>query len=547
MSEPGRPRGMILAAGYGTRLAPVTDHLPKPLLPVPGGTLLDRAIAALDNAGVGEIAVNTHHLAPRITAHLAARPDHERFTICHEPEILGTGGALDGAREFLAAAPGFLLHNGDVLAEVDLAALWRAHAGNGALATLVLVDWPDINSVQVDGDGAVVSIAGQPRARDGRHLTYAGIGAFDRSLLADIGPGFSSLIQPLVRALAARPGSVRAWLPTGPGWSDLGTLPRWLETVAGAGIVTGGEASLVPLAGHGSDRRFWRLDTGDWSAVVMQSPPEDTEFARGVAIGRFLADRDLGAPVVLDVHDEQHVLLVEDVGTADLLTVSPAERPGVYADVVDHLLRLQDATSEACPEAVDRTLDRSQLTWETDYFREHFLQGHWHLDTRTLAPLEAEFAALGTAVADQPRVLIHRDFQSGNILVQDGRVRLVDVQGMRLGPLGYDLASLVWDPYIDLGADLRTGLVARFARAAGPRHNLESGVVAGMVRLAALQRLMQALGAYGFLGHVKGKPEFLTHIPRGVIHLRAALAAARGDLALPVLESLFADPGADPS
>jgi len=531
---------MILAAGYGTRLVPITDHLPKPLLPVAGGTLLDRAITALDQAGVAEIAVNTHHLAPRIEAHLAERPDHGRFTICHEPEILGTGGALDGAREFLNAADGFLLHNGDVQADVDLADLWREHTDSGAVATLVLVDWPAVNSVQVGGDGTVLSVAGQPPAPGGRHLTYAGIGAFDSTLLADIGPGFSSLIDPLVRAIAARPGSVRAWIPPAPGWSDLGTLPRWLEVVAALGTVTGGGASLLPLTGHGSDRRFWRLDTGDWSAVVMQSPREDTEFARGVAIGRFLAERDLGAPAVLDVHLPERVLLLEDVGATDLQAVYGSRRPQVYDKVVDLLLRLQDATDNACPEAVDRALDRSQLAWETDYFREHFLRGHCGLNQEALTALDAGFTALGDAVATQPMVLIHRDFQSQNILFEEGRVRLVDVQGMRLGPLGYDLASLVWDPYVDLGDDLRSSLVDRFARAAGRRHDLDAASVEGMVRLAALQRLMQALGAFGFLGRVKGKTGFLAHIPRGVDHLRAALVASRDDLSLPALEDLLA-------
>ena len=84
MIEDTAPRGMILAAGYGTRLAPLTDHLSKPLLPVPGGTVLDRAIAALDRAGVGEIAVNTHHLADRVADHLADRPDRDRFRVSHE-------------------------------------------------------------------------------------------------------------------------------------------------------------------------------------------------------------------------------------------------------------------------------------------------------------------------------------------------------------------------------------------------------------------------------------------------------------------------------
>ena len=366
MNDEAAPRGMILAAGYGTRLAPLTDHLPKPLLPVPGGTVLDRAIAALDKAGVREIAVNTHHLAPWVADHLAARPDHDRFQVSHEPEILGTGGALHGARELLATAPCFVLHNGDVLADVDLAELLDAHRQSGALATLVLVDWPQVNSVAMGADGAVTGLAGRPidAGPGDRQLTYAGIGIFDRSLLDDIGSGFSSLIDLLVRAIEARPGSVRGHVPVDPGWSDLGTLPRWLDAVADAGALCAGAATFTPLAGHGSDRRFWRLETGDWSAVVMQSPPTDDEFQRAVNIARYLHDQDLGAPAVLDVHPDDRVVLWEDIGAADLQAVPEERQVEAYRLVVDHLLQLQDRTRNAadtCPDIRDRCLGPKDL------------------------------------------------------------------------------------------------------------------------------------------------------------------------------------------
>jgi len=112
---------------------------------------------------------------------------------------------------------------------------------------------------------------------------------------------------------------------------------------------------------------------------------------------------------------------------------------------------------------------------------------------------------------------MHRDFQSQNIHLLDEAVRLIDFQGMRLGPLGYDIMSLVMDPYQDLPAELKEELLARFCVAADSE--LSPGQVRAMTVAAGLQRLMQALGAFGFLGHVKGKPAFLQHIPRAVAHL----------------------------
>ena len=152
---------MILAAGLGTRLRPLTSYLPKPLLPVDGVPLLDRAATALTAVGATRIAVNAHHRADRIEVHLADRPDSARFHLSLEPRILGTAGALHGARRFLAVADTIVVYNGDVLSDVDLVALLAAHHAGGGLATLALVDWPEVNSVLLAPDGRIVDVAGR--------------------------------------------------------------------------------------------------------------------------------------------------------------------------------------------------------------------------------------------------------------------------------------------------------------------------------------------------------------------------------------------------
>jgi len=557
--SPGGPAALILAAGFGSRLASVTDHLPKPLLPVGGRTLLDHAIAALDRAGVDRIAVNTHHLAGMVAAHLDARDDGARFTVYHEPEILGTGGALDGAREHLAGHPFFLIHNADVLCDADLRDLVAEHRRSGSEATLLLADWPEVNSVSLAGDGAVTAI-GPDKVGD-RRLTYTGIGVFAGPILADIGPGFSSLIDPLRRAVADRPGSVRGFAPEGMAWADLGTLGRYLaeqgpeiEQSAGPG------AKLTAITGHGSDRRFWRLSVPGWSAVAMLTGPDDEEFERGVAITAYLNASGLGAVAILHRDDDGRAILMEDVGRASLLCLATGEAPDltsgsthdlaeVYLQVVALLLDLQAHTAAAitdCPAATDRRLDRKMLRWETDYFRDRFLVGHLGLAPADLTGLDDEFTRLAQVVDAQPRVLIHRDFQSQNIHWQAGRVRLIDVQGMRLGPLGYDIMSLLMDPYVDLAGDLREELLTAWcARAATlfEAKGASPGQVRGMAVAAGLQRIMQALGAYGFLGRVKGKTHFLDHIPSGLARLRWLVEeSARLDKAAPGPKSRLPGP-----
>ena len=561
-------RGMILAAGYGTRLAPVTDHLPKPLLSVGEGTLLDHALAAFERAGISEVAVNTHHLGGMIASHLQQRKETKQVTVFHEDEILGTGGALDGARSFLEAADHFIVFNGDVLCNVDLSALMAAHLKHGNLGTMLLVDRPRFNTVHVNEKLSVVHIDGAGPLDEKsippgcKALTYAGVGIFSRAILDDIGPGFSSLISPLVRSLAAQCDSVKGFEADGVFWDDLGTLhsylkvsqdllqnPKKFQWLGEGTTFTGGPLDLKLITGHGSDRKFWRLSTTDWSAVAMQSAtdkPGNEEFQYQLDIGRFLHRHDLGTAEVLSVDAAGGTMLMEDLGQASLFFLG--RNPGTpehllaqsYRQVVDHLLKLQSFTDTArqqCPSAVERCLDYDVLRWETAYFREQFLHRHLGLkeeETRHLLPV---FEDLANCVAHQPQVLLHRDFQSQNIHFHKGKVRLVDIQGLRLGPIGYDIMSLVWDPYVDLPDGLRDELLDRFAAGcAGQSDDTRAMCVA-----AGLQRLMQALGAYGFLGHAKMKQEFLAHIPRGVANLKALLKTARtlyGDRAAFLPDSL---------
>ena len=587
---------MILAAGLGTRLRPLTSYLPKPLLPVAGVPLLDRAVAALTGAGVARIAVNAHHRADRIEAHLAHRSDSARFHFSLEPRILGTAGALHGARDFLAAAETFLVYNGDVLSDLDLAALLAAHDRGGGLATLVLVDWPEVNSVLLAPDGRVADVAGRltvAAGPDDRALTFTGIACYDRRFLERVPAGPGDLVTVLTDLLREHPDAVRGHIHGGL-WEDLGTLARYLDVhrrLLGPDFVSVGRGAVVPadaelrdcvvlagavvptharfrrtvlgcgwavserpdasadlalaaragfdqttrlewITGHAGERRFVRLVQGDRRAVLMRTPADDPDHERFLAVAAFLYDRGLGAPAILAHDHPDRTVLLEDLGQ-DTLQALVAAEPGnaahLYDRVLDRLADLQTFGAEAralCPRAWDRSFDRAHLRWETDYFRERFLVGHLGLAAGDLADLTPEFDALAAACLDQPRTLVHRDFQSQNILFKDGVVRLVDFQGMRWGPVAYDVVSLLLDPYVDLApalvARLLAGFPERLTARGGPA--ITEDQWQAMTVAAALQRLMQALGAYGFLGHVKGRREYLDFIPVAVARLRAQVA-----------------------
>ena len=139
---------MILAAGYGTRLRPYTDHTPKPLFSIAGRPLLDIIIDQLQKAGCKAVIINTHHLHHKIEAFLAAQNYSLEVNTRFEPQILGTGGAIKNVADFWDNQP-FMVVNADIVAEIDLKEVYRAHCRHHPPATLVLCDDPAFNSVAV--------------------------------------------------------------------------------------------------------------------------------------------------------------------------------------------------------------------------------------------------------------------------------------------------------------------------------------------------------------------------------------------------------------
>jgi len=157
---------MVLAAGLGTRLQPLTGRLPKPLLPLMLVPILAHLLAQLGRQGVREVVINGHHLADRLAAWLGdGRRWGLRLTFTREAEILGTAGALKNARAHLQGAP-FLVINADVLVDFDLQTLWSWHRARGALVTMVVRPDPPVGErrpVLVDEYDRVRQINGRPQ------------------------------------------------------------------------------------------------------------------------------------------------------------------------------------------------------------------------------------------------------------------------------------------------------------------------------------------------------------------------------------------------
>ncbi len=204
---------MVLAAGLGTRMRPLSFSTPKPLLPINGRPLLDHALDRLADSGVALAVVNTHWQAEQIAAHIAARPPPPDVVVRHEPTLLGTGGAVRAARDLLGTDP-FYVVNGD--------SLWMDGPGKTLLRLVDAFDPEAVDGVLLvhrsfqvhadvgDGDFAVDKL-GALRRRAEREIVpyvYAGVQLIKPTLLDDMPEGPFSMNLAWDRALAA--GRLRA-------------------------------------------------------------------------------------------------------------------------------------------------------------------------------------------------------------------------------------------------------------------------------------------------------------------------------------------------
>ncbi len=222
-------KAAILAAGLGTRLRPLTEVVPKTLWPVLNRPLLGLLLAQVEDAGFLQVAVNTYHLAGQVERFLAGQPWGFNLSVSQEAELLGTGGGLKRLGEILGGGP-FLAVNGDIVSDLDLAAVYRSHRQD-AIATLVLHDCPPYNKVWVAGD-LVAGIGESPppflSKAAGPPLAYSGVQVVGPRMLDYLPAGEPyDLVTAWRQALAAGE-RLAALTVAGHFWQDLGTPAAYL-------------------------------------------------------------------------------------------------------------------------------------------------------------------------------------------------------------------------------------------------------------------------------------------------------------------------------
>jgi NDP-sugar pyrophosphorylase family protein len=226
-------KAMVLSAGLGTRLRPLTNLLPKPLVPVANRPLMAYTLALLGKAGVKQVAVNIHHLGEKIREEIKAGADWGlQITYSPEDPILGTGGGVMQMRSFLEDER-FYLINGDVLCGVDLSDLLRFHAERGAAATMVVGPLPPgatYTPLLMDEEGWLVELkdARRPPAGETRQVMFLGVHVLEPRVFEFLpAEGFSCINNQAYTAMIKKGLDVAAYFHGG-FWYDLGTPASYL-------------------------------------------------------------------------------------------------------------------------------------------------------------------------------------------------------------------------------------------------------------------------------------------------------------------------------
>jgi NDP-sugar pyrophosphorylase family protein len=244
----------ILAAGLGERLRPITNHIPKPLLPVLGKPVLQHVLESVTALSIHEIAVNLCYKKEEMGNWIVQSPFSKRIILFPEQSILGTGGALKNAEQLLGQGS-FLVHNSDILSDIELQKLLEFHKASKNIVTLAIHDYEKFNNVLVDKNGFFTGIkqSGQQHEKM-KEVAFTGIAVYEPEFLKFLPDGTSSVVDAWVKAVSEgqRVGTLDV---SGYAWSDIGTPSSYASTVFHALKADGEKVFIHPSVQNCGD--FW--------------------------------------------------------------------------------------------------------------------------------------------------------------------------------------------------------------------------------------------------------------------------------------------------
>ncbi len=629
----------ILAAGFGTRMLPLTLERPKPMFPVWGKPIIGQIIDMLLGWGVKEFIINLHHNPSNIVSFVIKNYANKAcINFSFESQILGTGGALKKAEALLPDEP-FWLINADIAVDLNpdqLVEMFYTNKKNIALLWMHGQLGP--RTVELKADGEVANFRSCKPGTEGTY-TFCGLHLVSPEILQFIPSGTpSSIIQAYIMA-QSKGFKVQGVCLKNTFWADIGTPVSYLNAhrdifqaftnkkvgknlfqpeqllrakmlqdagcelqgfvaigekvkVEGGAIlknavlwdyvelkkgaivedaIVGDGASInskvrrialkvtsfktnsnekcpidpmlqqclaqikwdiqkttiIPFEPRGSERSFTRIQYKKQTAIFVRYSIEREENILYTSHAQFLKRCGLNVPSVLVDAPQQRYALLEDLGDIslqELLNNSNSKKLHLclYKKVLSEIIKLYTlATSRAKQQRIVTMPPFSEelFYWEHQFFAKRFLIDYAKIDKEKVNGILQELKGVASILLKERQVLIHRDLQSSNILFYKRKPYLIDFQGMRFGPVSYDIAALLFDPYVSLSEDVQMELLNHFNDIVPAYLKLSSS----LLYIAAVQRLAQALGAYGRLAAAEETAYFSKYIPPALNMMKRAI------------------------
>ncbi|MEE8483220.1 MAG: phosphotransferase [Nitrospinota bacterium] len=304
---------------------------------------------------------------------------------------------------------------------------------------------------------------------------------------------------------------------------------------------------LEPLAGDASQRSYFRLRFKGENAIpktlvlMKAAAPFDAENDDFLKLHSFLYKCMVPVPEIFFVKPERGMIYLEDLG--DTLLSDACERldeGGIfehYRKALDILLSIQLEGSRALKKddanpALSRRFDTGKYMEELDFTTRHFIKGHLkkELSQKDEKRLNALYMNIVKPIENEPLFLSHRDYHSRNIMVKDGKLFVIDFQDARMGPLQYDLASLLFDSYLELEEKMRYALLGYYTKRLGSASapiststsmdGKKDGEFISMLYRVSLQRNLKALGTFGYQASAKNNDFYLQFVQRTINYIR---------------------------
>lgn len=317
--------------------------------------------------------------------------------------------------------------------------------------------------------------------------------------------------------------------------SQSGELPcsEWLLSLATQ--TTGKNCkdyTLHSFSKGASGRYLYRLTHPDLdSCIGVVWTKERADNHSFVPVARCLRDYGVRVPEVIAYQEftqpsypiEGGMALIQDLGDVDLLSLKKIpweQRRNYYFRSLECLYALKQIPESACD--WQAPFDADLYRWEQEYFAQHYLHQYCGVEDIEAFLAHPEMKNLIQELSALPRTLVHRDFHSENILIFQEEPYFIDFQGMRFGRAEYDVASLIYDPYACLSSAEQDELFIYWQKLVG-----EDVFSAEIFDQCALQRLMQALGAYANIGLNRGQKWYLEQIPQALTNISKVIARTK--------------------